>query len=354
VTRIWLRPASLAALAAGALAAMLPLFPFAVLEASLRGLSIWWEVLFPSLFPFFVISELLIGFGIVHFLGMLLDPVMRPLFRLPGSAGFVVAMGYISGYPVSARLTARLREQELISRAEGERIVAFTTTSDPIFLIGAVSVGFFQQPAIAPLLAAAHYGGSLLVGLAMRLHDRRGPVTPAVRRNGSGRGGRLAAALNAMHEARLADGRDIGRLLQDAVRSALRLMMVVGGLVVFFAVVMEVLARAGVMGLLQTALGTVLAAAGLPAGFTAPFAAGLFEVTLGARSAAGGGAGLIHQAAAAAWVLSWAGLSVHAQVASLLSRSGLRYWPFLAARGLHGLFAFLLVYLLWGWLGPVR
>lgn len=86
--------------------------PASSLDAALRGLAVWWDVLFPSLFPFFVISEIMLGFGIVHLFGALLDPLMRPLFNIPGSGGFALAMGYVSGYPVGAKLTAKLRERD--------------------------------------------------------------------------------------------------------------------------------------------------------------------------------------------------------------------------------------------------
>ena len=231
--RYWLRPASLPALLCAALLLLGLYYPAASLNASVRGLTIWWEVLFPALFPFFVLSELMLGFGIVHFFGTLMDPLMRPLFRLPGISGFVVAMGYISGYPVGARLTAQLRERGQITQAEGERMVAFTTTSDPIFLIGAVSVGFFHNAALALVLAAAHYGSGLIIGLLARFHEPRAPGTPPAAAKPGSRF-LLSAAVSAMHEAMQADGRKLGRLLQDAIGSALRLMTVVGGLVVFF------------------------------------------------------------------------------------------------------------------------
>lgn len=162
---------------AGCMLLML-LHPEASLGAALRGLAIWWDVLFPSLFPFFVISEIMLGLGIVHLFGALLDPLMRPLFGIPGSGGFVAAMGYVSGYPVGAKLTAKLREQNLISRVEGERLVAFTTSSDPIFLLGAVSVGFFRDASLGLILALAHYGSGLIVGLLMSFHGRKEQRSP--------------------------------------------------------------------------------------------------------------------------------------------------------------------------------
>lgn len=361
--RAIVHPLSITAIVALLIAALMAIYPTETLQSSLRGLSIWWEVLFPALFPFFVISELLLGFGIVHFFGKLLDPLMRPLFRLPGIGSFVVTMGFISGYPVGARLTAQLWTQKLISRAEGERMVAFTTTSDPIFLIGAVSVGFFQNVAVAPILAAAHYGGGLLIGVFMRFHDyskepnhpdkaRQNPTTTATT-NYSARlsRSRIAASLKAMHDARLLDGRGMGKLLQDSIESALKLMIVVGGLVVFFSVAMEMLTHAGLVEALAEALRLLFGLIGLPTPLADAIIFGLFEVTLGARAAGTAGTSLIHQVAIAAWVLSWGGLSVHAQIVSLLSRTDLRYKPLMVARMLHGFIALGLVYLLWGWLG---
>ncbi|WP_274655023.1 sporulation integral membrane protein YlbJ [Paenibacillus humicola] len=359
MVRFLFRPAVIPAWSAALIVLLLALFPAEALEASVKGLSIWWQVLFPALFPFFVISELLLGFGIVHFFGTLLDPFMRPLFRLPGIGGFVVTMGYASGYPVGARLTAQLWEQGLINRAEGERLVAITTTSDPIFLIGAVSVGFFHNAALAPLLAAAHYGGALVIGLLMRFHDRNAPATAAIPAGTSGgppgmrRSSRFARAVYAMHNARLLDGRPVGTLLQDSIQAALRLMIVVGGLVVFFSCIMALLTKTGAIGAMAGGVETILSVLGIPPALAEAVVNGLFEVTLGAKSAgAAAGSGLLHQAAIAAFVLSWAGLSVHAQVVSLLSRTDLRYRPFLLARLAHGLLAVLLVYALWPSLGP--
>src|SRR5690606_18713969 len=122
------------------------LFPEESFRASLRGLHMWWEIVFPSLFPFFVISELLIGFGVVKFMGVLLEPLMRPLFRVPGVGGFPWAMGMATGFPAGAKLTARLRQEKQLTKIEAERLVSFTNASSPLFIFGAVSVGFFHNP----------------------------------------------------------------------------------------------------------------------------------------------------------------------------------------------------------------
>ncbi|MCG7385260.1 sporulation integral membrane protein YlbJ [Paenibacillus sp. ACRRY] len=332
---------------------LMVLFPAETWHASVRGLSIWWDVLFPSLFPFLVLSELLLGFGIVHFLGTLLNPLMRPLFRVPGSGGFVFAVSCASGYPTGAKLTAQLWDQKLVTREEGERLVAFTTSSDPIFMIGAVSVGFFHNVAVAPVLVTSHYAAAFIVGMLMRFHGRAAssssPSSTPSSSSEKQRRSRLIQAIHAMHEARMADGRAFGELLRQAVSSSLRLIIIVGGLVVFFSVMMELLVQTGSLGLLYQMTEQLLAFMNLPPALSQGLVGGLFEVTLGAKEAGGAGTAipLVYKAAAAAFVLSWGGLSVHAQIMSILSNTPMRYGPFLFARALHALIAPVLVLLLW-------
>lgn len=323
-------------------------YPVETFQAAIRGVSIWWDVLFPSLFPFFVLSELLLGFGIVHFIGKLLDFFMRPFFRLPGIAGFIVAMGFISGYPVAARLSAKLYEQQLISAKEAERLIAFTTTSDPIFLIGAVSIGFFHSYDIAFLFAIVHYGTAILLGLALAIYDRikypqsnialhrHVPFTSIVNR-----------ALKAMIEAREAEPRSSSQLFSDAIFVAIRLMIIVGGLVVFFSVLLQLLTSTNGLSLFIYIGDYILSLIGLPTGFIQAIFPSLFEVTLGAKEASLAPLPFIHQAAIGVWALSFAGFSVHAQIASLISHTPIRYVPFLKIRFIHACLASTCLYILW-------
>lgn len=321
-------------------------FPHDGLQAALRGVSIWWDVLFPALFPFFVISEIMLGFGIVHFFGTLLDPMMRPVFRIPGIGGFVMAMGFAAGYPVGARLTSQLWDQKLVNREEGERLVAFTTSSDPIFLIGAVSIGFFHDASLAMILAVAHYGGSIVIGLLMRFHGRKS--LPTLQETKS-TGWVWKRAFDAMHTARITDGRSIGTLLSQAILQSLSLIFVVGGLVVFFSVVLEVLTAAKVMNAMYMLIASILQITGLPHELSQAVMNGLFEVTLGAKAAGNAPASLVlsSKVAIGAFILSWGGMSVHAQIVSLLSQTNLRYLPFVIARFIHALLSAAIVLVIW-------
>ncbi len=316
-------------------------------QAAIRGLNIWWDVVFPALLPFVVVSEILMGVGVVHFVGVLLEPLMRPLFNVPGTGGFVLTMGFSSGYPVAAKITTSLREQGYISRVEGERLVSFTTTGDPLFVIGAVAVGFFNSEQLGFTLAATHYLSAVLLGLIYRFHAVSGKAsTPA---QSDKKKPLLFRALQAMHRARLSDGRPFGMLMGDAVHSALQMMLMIGGFLIVFSVMIQLLGALNLTQLLSTATAILLAPLGLPADFSTPMIAGLFEVTLGAKAASEVSSqySLMWKAAIASAIISWGGLSVHAQVASILSKTDIRVAPYLIARILHAVLAAVLTVLLW-------
>jgi len=71
-------------------------FPDEAFNAAVNGLDVWFTIVLPALLPFFIGSQLLMGLGVVHFMGVLLEPFMRPMFNVPGAGSFVMAMGLAS------------------------------------------------------------------------------------------------------------------------------------------------------------------------------------------------------------------------------------------------------------------
>ncbi|GAE24129.1 membrane protein [Halalkalibacter wakoensis JCM 9140] len=321
------------------------IFPQQALEGSIRGLNIWWEVVFPSLLPFFIVSELLIGFGVVTFIGVLLEPLMRPLFKVPGVGGFVWAMGLASGNPAGAKITARLRQEGKLSRIEAERLVCFTSSANPLFIFGAIAVGFFHNAALGIVLALAHYIGNIIVGLLMRFHGREEEASsPPPKANASG----IVTAFKMLHKERIKDGRPIGKLLGDAVQSSVRTLLMIGGFIILFSVLNELLSLVGFVHLIGSLFSIVLTFFHLPSDLNSSLISGIFEMTLGAQMASETiSVGLLEQIIVTSFILAFSGFSIQAQVASILAETDIRFKPFLISRFMHGFFAAFLVFLFW-------
>ncbi|MGM0837401.1 MAG: sporulation integral membrane protein YlbJ [Bacillota bacterium] len=329
------------------LALSLILNPQASFEASLRGLKMWWEIVFPSLLPFLIISELLIGFGVVAFIGVLLEPLMRPLFRVPGVGGFVWAMGMASGYPSGAKLTVRLRKDNQITAYEAERLVSFTNSSNPLFIFGAIAVGFFHNAKVGIILALAHYLGNICVGLVMRFH---GPYYKGkkLERHSAVKKISLRRAFSELHQTRLKNQKPLGKLLGDAVLTSVQTLLMVGGFLILFSVLNSMLALIGVTALLAGLLGLILPLFQISTELSIPLISGIFEITLGGKlTSEVMHVSLMDQIIITSFFLAFSGLSVQAQVASILAESDIRFKPFFFARIMHGCFAALITFLLW-------
>jgi sporulation integral membrane protein YlbJ len=321
------------------------IFPQESFEASKGGLNIWWTIVFPSLLPFLIFSELLISFGVVRFIGVMLEPFMRPLFRVPGVGGFVWAMGLASGFPAGAKFTVRLRQEEQLTRIEAERLVCFTNSSNPLFLFVAVAVGFFHNPHLGIILALSHYLGNICVGIIMRFyrwkeeksHAKVMTKLPSIRQ-----------AFSQMHRTRIKETRPFGSLLGDAVLSSIQTLLMIGGFIILFSVVNKLLFHMNITGLLASGVGGILHIFNFPDSLSLPFISGMFEMTLGSKlTSTVEEATLFQQTVMTSFILAFNGFSIQAQVASIIAATDIRFTPFFLARIAHGLLASIITILLW-------
>lgn len=324
------------------LTALMVLYPKTVFQGAVLGLETWWTIVFPSLLPFFIVSELLMGLGIVHALGVLLEPVMRPVFGLPGAASFGLAVGYSSGYPIGSSIAARLRREGLCNRPEAEHLVSFTNNSSPLFILVALAVGMLQNPALGPFILVVHYSGNLIIGLCFRYYAprrRSRTATPP-------RLWRRAGQQFLQHS-----GRHPGQVLGESVRAAVGKLLVVGGFIILFAVIISLLKETGFLRAVGSLIAAVTTPLGLSPALNEALASGLFEMTLGSRLVAESGAPLLHKLIALQVILAWSGLSIQAQVSAFISGTDIRFLPYLASRVMHILISATLTVLLFPFFG---
>lgn len=321
--------------------------PKIVYEGSVNGLKTWLNIVFPSLLPFFIASEILMKLGLVRFMGVLLEPVMRPLFNVPGAGAFVMVIGFTSGYPIGSMVTANLRQQGLCTRIEAERLMSFTNNSSPLFMLTAVSVGMFGRPELGFVIAGSHYLANLILGLLLRFYGRG--ERSFVQNYPSSRN--IRHAIKAfLHDA--SQGRPpLGQLLGEAVGSSVNKLLNIGGFIILFAVIIRLLDYVGVINLLAKLLAVLLTPLGLPPEIFQALASGIFEMTIGTKLAAEANATEIERLMAVAMILGWSGLSIHAQVASMIAKTDIRMGIFVFTRIAHATLATFFTWLLYKPLG---
>ncbi len=320
-------------------------FPDEAFKSALEGLDVWFTIVLPALLPFFIGSQLLMGLGVVHFMGVLLEPFMRPLFNVPGAGSFVMAMGLASGYPVGAMLTGKLVECKLCNTWEAERLVSFSNTADPLFMVGAVAVGMFKDVRLGSIIALAHYISTLILGLIMRFYGRDKETTPVTSASEK-RKSTILKAINELLRARKQDNRPFGQLLGDCIKDSINSMLLILGFIVLFSVIIRIVTVAGLINMINPLIKFVLHILGFSHSLAPAILSGFFEITIGAQLASVAAAPLIQRVIIVSSIIAWSGLSVHFQVISMVSNTNIKIAPYVFARLLHALIAGLTAFML--------
>ena len=118
-----------------ALFAAMLIFPQAVFSGAEEGLLLWFQIIFPTLFPFLVVTSLLLSSGGLNLITRLFGGLFRRIFRVTQNGAFAVLAGFLCGYPMGAKVTADLLRAEKISDREARYLLSFCNNTSPVFII---------------------------------------------------------------------------------------------------------------------------------------------------------------------------------------------------------------------------
>lgn len=143
-----------------------------------EGLAQWATKMVPTLFPFMIISSLMIHTGAdIHFT-RILSPMLKPLFACSTNGLYAIFMGFLCGFPMGAKATCDLLKCGKISKPEAEYLLAFCNNIGPTYfasiIIPLLQGCGFHQP--LPFLFGT-YGIPFLYGILLGNYRQKSIVT---------------------------------------------------------------------------------------------------------------------------------------------------------------------------------
>lgn len=159
--------------------AYLLLFPRDSLLAARNGLLLWYRSVLPVLFPFLVISGILLQFeGFSALLRFLYRP-FNALFGVSFYGSFAVLSGFLCGFPVGAKITKDLLDQGLISPGEARHLYGFVNNLSPGFLVSYLASGQLKHPELSGFFLAVVLGAPLSYGALTGLKYKKQNPSPS-------------------------------------------------------------------------------------------------------------------------------------------------------------------------------
>lgn len=261
-----------------------------IMNSAAEALSMCVRSVIPSLFPFIAASNILVGCTDSSTFRFLAKP-FGAVFGVSSASAAAVVCGILCGCPVGASCAATLYKRGMISKSEAETLVAFTSNSGAMFVIGTVGCGMLGSQSAGAILYAVHLLSAAFCACIMRPFTV--PSKPHCTKN-------RADSLS----------------ITDAVANASVTMLKICGFIVVFAVICEIL---------------------YPAVCLLPYrmrgcAYAVTELTNGVRNINIYGSSLREKMILSAAALGWSGLSIHMQVMSVAKPAELSLKKFYAAR----------------------
>ncbi len=128
-------------------------------QGAYDGIELCIKTVIPSLFPFFVLSNLISG----AYTGTRIK-VLRPfarICRIPEGMESILIPAFLGGYPVGAQTIAQGWRDGQLERAKAERLLGFCNNAGPSFLFG-ITAFLFPQKWMAWLLWGIHITAAIM------------------------------------------------------------------------------------------------------------------------------------------------------------------------------------------------
>lgn len=236
----------------------------------LSSIDLWLTSLVPSMLPIYIISDLLINYGLLN--------ILHRIFKT--NSAFLVFISLIAGTPSNAKYIKEFFEEGYISSRTANFLLLFCYSPNPLFIFtiaNSFKVGFL-------ILCYIYSTNILLFILFWHKFKNKNVIAP-----------KQTAV------------RPFSLVLENSIFKSFKILVLILGIVIFY-------------GLINTMI--------LELGINSPFLASLLEMTNAIVVIKSTGESIPYLI----FACTFAGLSIHTQIKSILEDTGLSYKYFLLGR----------------------
>ncbi|MDI6601409.1 MAG: hypothetical protein QME46_06475 [Thermoanaerobacteraceae bacterium] len=237
-------------------------------------------------------------------------------------------------------MISSLRNLNSCTKYEAERLMSFCNSAGPLFILGVVGTDLFNSPEVGYLLLLCNYAGLITTGLIFRRYGKaEGKNNINFRETNL-----FKKAVYNMKMAQKKDGRNFNYLFSDSIRDGVKLMLMIGGYIITFSVIVKLLNITGFTSFIADIF-NILSGGYISKEMAAGIINGIFEMTVGCNSLKELPISLYQKTMLAGFILSWGGLSTHTQVISVLEKTDISYLSYFLAKIVHSILTPIYIFL---------
>lgn len=264
-----------------------------IYSSILYALNLWVNNLIPALFPFFIISDILINYNITDYIPKIIKNVCKSLFNINDNMLTILILSMISGFPSNARNTRTLYDKGLITLEEANHILIFSHFSNPVFILTTVAIFFFNNQKVGIILLITHYLSNFILGICFRNKIK----------------------IHNYFYAHSNESNNFGNIFVSSIKKAVDTILMICGILTIFLMLASIVINAFSFN-----------------SYNAMLIKGLFEITIGVEALSKLSINMVSKTVIASMMLAFGGISVHVQVLSQITGTKIKYIYFFVGR----------------------
>lgn len=273
------------------------------------SISIWKDNLLPSLFPFFVMSDLLLAYGFVDIISFFLGAIMTKWFYLPKDAAFAFFVSLFSGFPSGSKYVNDLLNAKKISIEDANYLIMFTHFANPFFIVTTIGLFLLSNVKAGYIILISHILSNIIVAFIFR---------------------KKKVILNNDNNYKKAfylssPDKPFITILTNSIFKSFKTLVNMLGIIMIFLMITTIIKK-------------IIPLTGITNGLLS----GFLEMTQGVKYISSLDISLPIKASILSAIVSFSGLSVHFQVKSIIDETDIKYSNFLKARVVQSFISFFL------------
>ena len=278
-----------------------------IYSSIIYALNLWVNNLIPSLFPFFIISDILINYNISLYIPKIFRNICKKIFNISDEMLTIFLLSMISGFPSNARNTRILYDKKKITLREAHHILIFSHFANPAFILITVAIFFFNNKKIGIILLISHYLSNFILGFLFR----------------------NIGGYDKNYKDYYLESNKFSDIFIMAIKKAIDNVLTICGILAIFLMLASIIINTFNLD-----------------GYTGAIIKGIFEITIGIETLSKLDIGVIYKVVISSIFLAFGGISVHMQVISQIIETDIDYKYFFIGRMYQAIISGLISFLL--------
>ena len=270
------------------------------------AINIWKNILIPNIFPFLLISSLMVKYGLINIISKTIGPLIKKIYNLPQSSSYAILTSIITGFPTGSIYIKDLLNNKEIDIDDANSLIAFTSYSNPIFVISGIGETLLNNKKIGIKIYIVHLTTGLIMGLFFRNKNKKSKDTKYKI---------------------IVDNKSFINNLTDSINNTFKVLINILGIIIFFYMIVTII--------------NII----FPNNIYTSIIKGILELTTGVSNISSLKIAKKLKIALIGFLISFNGLSVHFQTKSIIEKTGIKYKNYFISRIIQSLLCFIILYI---------